>query len=80
MGGRGSTESAACPVDAEAVDAAETVVVGVGPEVGLGIDVEKLVMVKEMEIEETAQKSFASSIVCSNSFGQRKETHLITNV
>jgi len=54
----------------------DTVVVGVE----LGKDVEKLVIVKEIEIEETAQNSFASSIVCTKSPGQRNETHLITAV
>jgi len=34
--------------------------------VELGTDIEKLVKEKDMESEETAQKSFASSIVCFN--------------
>jgi hypothetical protein len=36
---------------------ASSVVVGVAVKARLGTDVEKLVIVKEMEIEETAQKS-----------------------
>jgi len=38
----------------------DTVVVGVVVKDGLDTDVEELVMVKEIEIEETAQKFFAS--------------------
>jgi len=41
----------------------DTVVVGVVATVGL---IEKLVTVKEIEMEETAQKSFASWILCFN--------------
>jgi len=42
----------------------DNVVVRVAVKSELETDVEKLVAVKEIEIEETAQKFFASSIVC----------------
>lgn len=57
MPGRGSPFDILEPL----VDA-DTVVVGVVVKVGLGTDVEKLVIVKEIEIEETAQKSWAREV------------------
>ena len=54
MLGRGSPVDV---VETLAIAGVDTVVVGVVVKVGLDIDVEKLVMVKEIEIEETAQKS-----------------------
>jgi len=72
-----------CPVDGVEplvfIDV-DNVVVRVAVKARLGTDVEKLVAVKEIEIEETAQKFFARLIVCVSWSGQRDETHSITNV
>jgi len=67
-------------VDVETLALADVGTVVVGVKVGLDTDVERLVMVKEIEIEETAQKSFASWIVCVNWSGQRDVTQPTTDV
>jgi len=61
--GRGSAVDV---VETLGLTGVDTVVVGVVVKDGLDTDVEVLVMVKEIEIEETAQKFFASWMVCVN--------------